>query len=87
MGFAQRVLLGAIAGSTIHLGLPVARVRRFDDRLRTEGSPPFYNYDLQRGCSRKDVGCRREPRAALSGMVMRFGPATGLNFEDALPPG
>lgn len=34
MGFAETVLLGAIAGFTIYLGLPVGRVGRVDDRLR-----------------------------------------------------
>lgn len=34
MGFSETVLLGAIAGFTIYLGLPVGRVRRVDDRLR-----------------------------------------------------
>ena len=34
MGFAETVLLGAIAGSTIFLGLPIGRVPRVDDRLR-----------------------------------------------------
>ena len=34
MGFAETVLLGAIAGSTIYLGLPMGRMRRVDDRLR-----------------------------------------------------
>ena len=34
MGFAETVLLGAIAGFTIYLGLPLGRVGRVDDRLR-----------------------------------------------------
>ena len=34
MGLSEIVLLGAIAGFTIYLGLPVGRVRRMDDRLR-----------------------------------------------------
>jgi ZIP family zinc transporter len=34
LGFGETVLLGAIAGSTIYLGLPVGRARRVDDRLR-----------------------------------------------------
>lgn len=34
MSFAETVLLGAIAGFTIYLGLPVGRMRRVDDRLR-----------------------------------------------------
>jgi ZIP family zinc transporter len=34
MGFTETVLLGAIAGLTIFLGLPVGRVDRVDDRLR-----------------------------------------------------
>jgi ZIP family zinc transporter len=34
MGFAETVLLGAIAGLTIYIGLPVGRIRRVDDRLR-----------------------------------------------------
>jgi ZIP family zinc transporter len=34
MGFAETVLLGAIAGFTIYIGLPVGRIRRVDDRLR-----------------------------------------------------
>jgi ZIP family zinc transporter len=34
MSFAETTLLGAIAGFTIYLGLPVGRVRRVDDRLR-----------------------------------------------------
>jgi ZIP family zinc transporter len=34
MGFAETVLLGAIAGFTIYLGLPVGRVGRVGDRLR-----------------------------------------------------
>ena len=34
MGFAETVLLGAIAGFTIYLGLPVGRLGRVDDRLR-----------------------------------------------------
>jgi ZIP family zinc transporter len=34
LGFAETVLLGAIAGSTIFLGLPAGRVRRVDDRSR-----------------------------------------------------
>jgi ZIP family zinc transporter len=34
MSFAETVLLGAIAGFTIYLGLPVGRVDRVDDRVR-----------------------------------------------------
>jgi ZIP family zinc transporter len=34
VGFAETVLLGAIAGSTIFLGLPIGRAERVDDRLR-----------------------------------------------------
>ena len=34
MGFAETVLLGAIAGLTIYIGLPVGRVRRLDRRSR-----------------------------------------------------
>lgn len=34
MGFAETVLLGAIAGFTIYLGLPVGRLGRVDDRWR-----------------------------------------------------
>jgi zinc transporter, ZIP family len=34
VGFAETVLLGAIAGLTIYLGLPIGRFGRVDDRLR-----------------------------------------------------
>ena len=34
MGFTETVVLGAIAGLTIYLGLPLGRVKRVDDRLR-----------------------------------------------------
>jgi ZIP family zinc transporter len=34
MGFAETTLLGAIAGLTIYLGLPVGRLPRVDERLR-----------------------------------------------------
>ena len=34
MGFAETILLGAIAGSTIYLGLPCGRIERVGDRLR-----------------------------------------------------
>jgi ZIP family zinc transporter len=34
MSFAETVLLGAIAGFTIYLGLPLGRVERIDDRVR-----------------------------------------------------
>ncbi|MGH2859328.1 MAG: ZIP family metal transporter [Solirubrobacteraceae bacterium] len=34
MGFGETVLLGAIAGFTIYLGLPVGRIDRVDNRLR-----------------------------------------------------
>ncbi|MGZ4176775.1 MAG: ZIP family metal transporter [Solirubrobacteraceae bacterium] len=34
MGFGETVLLGAIAGSTIYLGLPAGRVERLDQRVR-----------------------------------------------------
>ena len=34
MGFGETVLLGAVAGFTIFAGLPIARIGRFDDRLR-----------------------------------------------------
>jgi zinc transporter, ZIP family len=34
MSFAETTLLGAIAGFTIYLGLPIARVRRLDARMR-----------------------------------------------------
>jgi ZIP family zinc transporter len=34
MGFAETVLLGAIAGFTIFLGLPIGRIGRVDDRVR-----------------------------------------------------
>jgi zinc transporter, ZIP family len=34
MGFGETVALGAIAGFTIYLGLPLGRVRRIDDRMR-----------------------------------------------------
>jgi zinc transporter, ZIP family len=34
MGFAKTILLGAIAGSTIYLGLPVGRMPRVTERVR-----------------------------------------------------
>jgi zinc transporter, ZIP family len=34
MGFPETVLLGAIAGFTIYIGLPIGRIRGVDDRLR-----------------------------------------------------
>jgi ZIP family zinc transporter len=34
MSFPETVLLGAIAGFTIYVGLPLGRMRRVDDRLR-----------------------------------------------------
>ena len=34
MSFSETVALGAIAGFTIYIGLPLGRVRRVDDRLR-----------------------------------------------------
>ena len=34
MGFAETVLLGAIAGFTIYLGLPFGRIEHVDDRVR-----------------------------------------------------
>ncbi len=34
MSFAETALLGAIAGFTIFIGLPIGRLRRVDDRLR-----------------------------------------------------
>jgi zinc transporter, ZIP family len=34
LGFAETVLLGAIAGFTIYLGLPFGRIERVDDRVR-----------------------------------------------------
>ena len=34
MSFAETVLLGALAGSTIYLGLPMGRIRRVDERTR-----------------------------------------------------
>ena len=34
MGFGETVLLGAIAGFTIYLGLPFGRIEHVDDRLR-----------------------------------------------------
>jgi ZIP family zinc transporter len=34
MGFAETVLLGAVAGLTIYLGLPIGRVERVGDRVR-----------------------------------------------------
>jgi ZIP family zinc transporter len=34
MGFTETVALGAIAGLTIFIGLPLGRVRRVDDRMR-----------------------------------------------------
>jgi ZIP family zinc transporter len=34
MSFSETTLLGAIAGITIYLGLPVGRVQRIDERLR-----------------------------------------------------
>lgn len=34
MSFAETTVLGAIAGFTIFVGLPIGRVRRVDDRLR-----------------------------------------------------
>jgi ZIP family zinc transporter len=35
MGFAQTVMLGAIAGLTIYLGLPVGRIRNLPERTRS----------------------------------------------------
>ena len=35
MDFAQTVLLGALAGLTIYLGLPVGRIRRLSPQVRT----------------------------------------------------
>src|SRR5438270_10215185 len=34
MGFGETIALGAIAGFTIFIGLPLGRVRRVDDRMR-----------------------------------------------------
>lgn len=34
MGFSETVALGAIAGFTIYIGLPLGRLRRIDDRTR-----------------------------------------------------
>ena len=34
MGFAETVLLGGIAGSTIYIGLPFGRIEHVDDRVR-----------------------------------------------------
>jgi zinc transporter, ZIP family len=34
MSFAETVLMGAIAGFTIYIGLPLGRVERVDDRIR-----------------------------------------------------
>jgi len=34
VGFTETIGLGAIAGFTIYIGLPVGRIRRVDDRLR-----------------------------------------------------
>jgi ZIP family zinc transporter len=34
MGFTETVALGAIAGLTIYIGLPLGRMRRVDDRVR-----------------------------------------------------
>jgi ZIP family zinc transporter len=34
MGFAETVALGAIAGFSIYLGLPLGRIKRVDDRMR-----------------------------------------------------
>jgi len=34
LGFSETALLGAIAGLTIYLGLPIGRIERVDDRLR-----------------------------------------------------
>src|ERR1700676_2303024 len=34
MSFAETIALGAIAGLTIYLGLPLGRVKRVDDRMR-----------------------------------------------------
>ena len=34
MGFTETVALGAIAGLTIYIGLPLGRVRSVDDRMR-----------------------------------------------------
>ena len=34
MSFAETVLMGAIAGFTIYIGLPLGRVKRVDDRIR-----------------------------------------------------
>jgi ZIP family zinc transporter len=34
VGFSETIGLGAIAGFTIYIGLPVGRIRRVDDRLR-----------------------------------------------------
>ncbi|MCA1552759.1 MAG: zinc permease, partial [Chloroflexi bacterium] len=34
MNFVETVVLGAIAGFTIYLGLPLGRIERVSDRLR-----------------------------------------------------
>jgi zinc transporter, ZIP family len=34
MGFTETIALGAIAGFTIYLGLPLGRIKRIDDRVR-----------------------------------------------------
>lgn len=34
MSFIQTILLGAIAGFTIYLGLPLGRIEKISDRLR-----------------------------------------------------
>src|SRR6202035_5423695 len=34
MGFTETIALGAIAGFTTYIGLPLGRVKRVDDRMR-----------------------------------------------------
>jgi hypothetical protein len=35
MSFFQTILLGAIAGFTIYLGLPIGRIEKISDRVRS----------------------------------------------------
>src|SRR5947209_7565138 len=60
------------------LGRPATNERA---EIRNPFFARLYHYILQRKSSRRDVGCRRELLAGLSGTVVEVGPGNGPNFE------
>ena len=88
MSFEQTVLLSAIAGATIFLGLPVGRLRNLstadagapDDRRRRGDPVPDLGHPRPGGRAGRDVARRGQPRRGPAGDFVVDVAAFGLSI-------